>query len=217
MNLKGEKMLKPSRCFIFAIIFLGLCVSCSSPTNESEVTDLENSYTPLAVGIEKQYLNLSDSTYSQSKISAIAFREDQQKVFVTEKIDFSSPLGRRSQSYNFVEDGFLYSTSLAKKEGESTFYESCIAKVQPKSGDEWLIVDSGKGSFKAHYIGIFETPAGIFEDVYNFQYFDQMINDSTKVYYAKGIGNIGSSSKQWLSLVSWIKIGEREYGKKEIF
>jgi hypothetical protein len=67
--------------------------------------------------------------------------------------------------------------------------------------------------YTAHFIGEMETPAGVFKDVYSFQWKSKDLPDTVKVYYAKGIGIIGGYSHLGLVLVNYVKTADKEYGK----
>ncbi len=188
--------------------------SCSSPTDFSEVDETGESYTPLKVGILKQYVNNSDGTYQNTKISGRASREDGQEVYIKES-NTSSTNNSIHFSYLFVRDGYLYATSLVKRDTyENPYNETRIAEVFAEDGHNWRIYDSKATSFTAHYIGQMTTPAGVFQDVFNYQYFDTISADTAKVYYAKGIGHIGSLTKSRLVLVNYVKIEDKEYGQQ---
>ncbi|MFA7419827.1 MAG: hypothetical protein WCZ90_09090 [Melioribacteraceae bacterium] len=59
------------------------------------------------------------------------------------------------------------------------------------------------------------TPAGLFKDVYNFRYVDKNARDTANVFYARGIGYIGTTSKTETILLNYIKIGDIVYGKQQ--
>ena len=212
-------MLKSVARSVLSMSLLLLGLSCTSPTNVTNVDEIEESYTPLKVGILKQYFFYSDSSYQNSKIVGRATREDGQETYITEINNSLVYNATIHSEYYFIKDGYLYATSLAKRNmSENPYNESRIAKVSPKDKDSWRIYayprDSETTLFTAHYIGQMETPAGIFQDVFNYQFYDKMISDTANVYYAEGIGHIGTKSKHQLFLMNYAKIGDKEYGKQ---
>ena len=94
-------------------IFL-LAYSCSAPTDVSEIDDFDNSFSPLKVGIVKQYFSFSDSSYQNNMIVGRAIREDGQEVFIGKSFTSLSP-NTIHYYYQFIGDGFLYTTSLIKR------------------------------------------------------------------------------------------------------
>jgi hypothetical protein len=219
--MKGNKMFNSIvRTILLFFIFI-IFQSCDSPTAVIETQDFDNSYTPLKVGIEKQYFYYWDSTYQNSKISGKAYREDRQEVFIEESNTLINP-NQVHSSYLFIRDGYLYSTSLVKKFSESNpCGEIRISKVYPKDGDSWYsnqsAPDSAKLLITSKYVGDMITPAGTFKDVVSMQYIDESFGypDTVNVYYVKGIGHIGSSSQFGLALVNYVKIGDKVYGVQE--
>ena len=190
--------------------------SCDSATEVTENPSFDNSYTPLKVGIETQFFYYSDSTYLNNKISGKAIREDGQEVFI--ETHAKSNGSGINYSYSFIKNGYFYKTSLIKTVyEENPFGEIRIAKPYPQDGDSWYFSEASDSEpilYTAHFIGEMVTPAGVFEDVYSFQYKFKFFPDTVKVYYAKGIGCIGSSSHQGLVLVNYVKTADKEYGKQ---
>lgn len=205
--------------FFISIFLLGL--SCSSPTNVADTGENIASYSPLRVGIIKQSFSFADSTYQTSKILGRAFREDGQEVYISEITSSSKHITDiRTYGYQFIKNGYLYSTLLVKGDLKlNPYHEVRIAKEFPDNGDSWILnpsaIDSNKILFTAFYIGQMTTPAGVFQDVFKYKFYDDTKLDTSTVYYAKGIGSIGSLSKYGLVLVNYVKIEDKEYGKLE--
>jgi len=112
----------------------------------------------------------------------------------------------------------LQFTSLVKntRYPENLFLEGRIAKSYPKDGDNWYmnpsVPDSQKILITAHYVYQMSTPAGVFDDVYSFKFYDFI--DTVEVYYARKIGNIGSLNYSGLVLFNYVKIGDTEFGEQ---
>ncbi len=219
-NMKGNKMFNPIVHVVFLFSVIIIFQSCDSPTAFIETQDFNNSYTPLKVGIEKQYFYYSDSTYQNSKISGKAYREDGQEVFIQESNTSRNP-NQIHSSYRFIRDGYLYSTSLIKRYSDpNPFGEIRISKEFPKDGDSWYLNQSTPDSlnilFTSKYIGDFVTPAKSFTDVFSMQYIDESFGfpDTVNVYYVKGLGHLGSSTHSGFVLINYAKIDNKEYGKQ---
>ncbi len=189
--------------------------SCTSPTAPISPA---KSYTPLSAGLEKQYY-YTDSLYQNNKIYSKATREDGQEVYI-QATDMNSPNGFYiNYSYYFIRNGYYYSTSLIKYDDPNNpYHEMRIGKVYPKDGDSWTLrsdlPDSVQIIFTAHFVGSMSTPAGVFRDVYDFRFYDPGNKDIVHVYYAPGIGNIGSKTKDSTVLLNYVKIDGTELGKQ---
>lgn len=215
-KLEGKKMSKSifyAASFIFSLFLIG----CSSPTSPTSSTA---NYTPLNVGLEKQYYSYTDNAYQTDNIAGKVTREDGQEVFIV-KVEYKSPKDNQvDYSYVFTRNGFYYATSLIndKDDSKNPFHEMRIGKLNPKEGDSWVLredmPDSLKIKFTANYVGELSTPAGQFQNVFDYYYFDPAKNDTTHVYYANGVGNIGSVTGHDKALINYVKTDKEELGQK---
>jgi hypothetical protein len=221
LKIKDRKILNLISRIVFLTLLIAIPQSCDSPTSVVDDQNFDDSFTPLKVGIEKQYFYYSDSSYQNSRISGIAFREDGQKVFIEES-NLSEDPNNIHSSYEFIRDGFLYLTSLNKSEylNQNPYREIRIAKTYAQNGNTWFLIQNEPDSTNILYtaidIGDLTTPAGTFNNVMSMQYISYSFGfpDTVNVYYAKGIGNIGSSSHSGLVLVNYVKIDNMEYGSQ---
>jgi len=222
LKMKDSKKLNLISRIVFLLLLIAISQSCDSPTSVVDDQNFDDSFTPLKVGIERQYFYYSDSSYQNTRISGIAFRADSQKVFIEES-SLSKDPNNIDSSYMFIRDGFLYLTSLIKSEylSQNPYREIRIAKTYAQNGNTWLLIQNEPDSTNILYtaidIGDLMTPAGTFNNVMNMQYINYFFGfpDTVNVYYAKGIGNIGgSSSHSGLVLVNYVKIDNMEYGSQ---
>ncbi|MFA7419826.1 MAG: hypothetical protein WCZ90_09085 [Melioribacteraceae bacterium] len=126
-------MLKSIISNFVVLILLLILYSCSSPSENKDSLDLSNSYTPLNVGVVKQYVYASDGTYLNIQISGKAIREDGQEVYV-EEVSSSSLINPSIHTdYVFIRNGYFYSSSLInRKLNESPYQEIRVAKPFPQ-------------------------------------------------------------------------------------
>lgn len=199
--------------FLFSLFILNSCTSTTEPTS------LVEGYVILKVGLVKQYYNYNDSTYTNDKIYGKAIREDGQEVYIGAHSNSSPYIHQIDYSYYFIRDGYYYFTSLINYGDEKNpFHEQRIGKVYPKEGDSWYLddnaPDSTKIQFIAHYIGQMTTPAGTFPNVYEYQFYDPEVKESYHVYYAEGVGSLGSISSRNKALLNYAKIDDKDYGEQ---
>ncbi len=205
--------------FSFSIVFLLLSVDgCkSSPT---EVINTDNYYMSLNVGDIRQYsmpYSTVNTIHTVWKITGKTFRSDSTEVFISEWYTSNYYPQNRRIEYNFIRNGFFYSTGLdSSSNTENPFFEQKLAEIKPHDGDTWLQIagyinpDSTQDSLTAKHLGEFDTPAGKFQDVYSF-----VLPNSITIYYAKQFGHLGISigdDKSSMLLVNYIKINGREIG-----
>jgi hypothetical protein len=216
--IKGNPMLTFSFRFSLVFVLSAFLSSCSSPTENDVIEDLSNSFTPEIVGMEKQYFYFSENYYHTNLTSKTTVREDGKVVFVHE-VSLSDSPGRTIPHYNFIQDGFLYATSLEMGENKDhPFTEVKIAKSNPKQGDSWWVLptlqDSTNNLTTVEVIDQLVTPAGIFNDVVSNKSYDPYFSDTVNVYYVKGIGHVGTIRGTDTMLVNYIKVEDLVYGKK---
>lgn len=180
----------------------------------------QGNYAPLQTGMVKQYYDSTDNYYQNNKIYGTATREDGQKVYV-EYISTSSRITNSIfQTYYFIRDGYYYASSLVKTgDSANPYQEVKIGKVHPQDGDTWTInydqPDSSQLNITAKYVGDFSTPAGVFNNVYDFQYQDNLNNQLVHLYYAENIGHIATIEGNLKFLLNYAKIGDKEYGVQQ--
>lgn len=212
---------------IIALLLSALLLNCTSPNESNPIIDQSESYTPLYKGLKKEYISLEDSIQINSEIVGNVIREDGQQLFIMEQNSFRYKNNdvtdfKNNYRYQYSNDGYLYETSIVKRETTSNqFWESIFAKANPRDGESWALnpnnVDVTNMKVTAEYIGDMKTPAGIFQNVYCFQFIDSVnfaYPDTFKTFYAKGVGNIANYSGGYKLVVSYIKTENDEYGER---
>lgn len=191
------------------ILLLSLFISCDSSTE----TENAAPYISLSIGDVRQYYSESDSSYSQLSIIGETRRTDGQKVFISEYIDGSS----NRQFYNFIKDGYMYSTQLDTNSLDwnlrnNPFVEQRLAKLYPVEGDKWISIDGEDklSYFRASFDGNKRTSVKIIKNVFSYT-LDTMLIE----YYAQGYGHMGITSFDGSnpSFVNYLKVNGREYGE----
>ena len=211
--------------FLFSLILL----NCTSPNESNPIIDQSESYTPLYKGMEKEYISAEDSIQIFSDIVGNVIREDGQQLFILEERSIHFRNDERNYNryyrYQYFNDGFLYETSIVKREDQSNpFWETIFAKANPQNGESWELNPNNMAdvNFKvsSEYIGDMKTPAGIFQNVYCFQFVDSVnfeYPDTFKTFYAKGVGNIAKYSGGIKTEVNYVKTENAEYGERIIW
>ncbi|MCK5456791.1 MAG: hypothetical protein KAI45_06655, partial [Melioribacteraceae bacterium] len=150
--------------FIFSIVLFS---SCESTTETEDPTP----YISLHVGDVRQYYSETDSSYSKWSITGEAYRTDGQKVFISESVYDSTNL----RFYNFIRDGYMYSTQLdSNSHGwnleDNPYVEQRLAKVFASEGDKWVQGDGDTPLtyFAASFHGEKSTQAKVFNDVFTY-------------------------------------------------
>lgn len=226
--ISGVKMKANLLISIVIIVISASLLNCTSPNDSSEPSfDQSESYIPLYKGIEKDYTIVEDSAQILTEIVGNVIREDGQKLFIIEEKHIRYKAGDEIDyhayyRYNYVKDGFLYETNIIKQEDKSNpFSEIVFEKADPKNGEKWTLnpnkISETNYEVKAEYIGDMETPAGVFQDVYCFQFIDSMnfeYPDTFKSYNAKGIGNIARNMSGTKMVVNYVKTKDAEYGER---
>ncbi len=207
-----------------SIIILSFSTACDTSTAPlNEITSITtDEYMTLNVGdIRQFYMPYSNNStvYTVWRITGKTFRTDSTEVFINEwYTSIYSSYSRRIE-YSFIRDGFYYYTELEKtsKIPGNPYFEQKLAKIKPHDGDKWLQTAGvlGQGvppdSLTAKHLDEFETPAGVFYDIYSFTG-----PGGEKTYYAKYFGYLGISfttDKRDLFIVNYMKINGREIGK----
>lgn len=199
--------------FIFSLYTLNGCTSTTEPAG------VKDGYVILKAGTVKQFYNYSDSTYTNEKIYGIVTREDGQEVYILGHNNSSPYSHLLGYSYCFIRNDYYYFTQLVKDVNSvNPFREYRLGKVYPNDGDSWYSDEDTQNPernyFTAHYIGQMKVPAGTFQNVYDFQYYDPTIEDTLHAYYAEGIGSIGSIHRHNKIFLNYALIGDRSYGKQ---
>jgi len=203
---------------IFTLIALILSVisfSCTKPTNGLDFD--KDTYVPLSLGDIRQSISLRDSSTMMDEVFTSTFRADSIRVFGRKYFVGDEQSDAPQIFYNYIKDGYFISTQLDTVKdlsldiSKNPFNEQRLAELYPKDGDTW--VHSGGEHqptiMKAKYIGSKTTPCKTFDDVFQFS-----IPGVLDIYYAKGIGWIGARFMgEQEVLVTYIKVGSREFGK----
>lgn len=215
------RFFRQTTCIIILSVYSTLFVSCSKDNvvNSFPAELFSNAYMSFHVGdIRQCYSPYSsyDTIYTVWKITGTTRRSDGTEVFIGEWYTGNLYPGNKRIEYAFIRDGFYYGTLLDSSSTYPTnpFEEEKLAEINPHDGDTWLhtagVPDFEKEYMTAKYIGDLKTPAGIFKDVYNFQY------DLMSIYYTKYFGYLGYSlenDSSSLFIVNYMKINGIEIGK----
>lgn len=211
--------MKAKRLLIAFLPIIALFIpSCDSSEHSGSSS---RSYVEMHVGDIKQYAVVlsGDTVYQNWKILGMAVREDGQVVYRTEWLlnDFEPDNNVTYQpyyNYYFIRDGYFYGTSLVRLEEErfkdNPYDEQRIAKANPLPEETWRRDSDSSDIFKANYIGILQTKAGLFTDVYAFS----IGGMGFAPYYAKGYGHIGTAIDNNFEIIqaNYVKVGGKEMG-----
>ena len=207
---------------ILVVILLAFAVQgCESSTeNEPNESDLY-----FHIGDVSQYLYANDTTYQQDKIIGQTRRSDNLKVFIKEILYKSKRGISQHLSYEFVRDGYYFSTELEKTTDslykDNPYKEFKYNKVNITQGGNWKaaegIPDSINIQFSVKNVDELETPAGKFTNIYSVYYYDKTMNTEVDQFYSKEYGRLGSRDNWEKILLNYVKRENIELGTKVEF
>ena len=207
---------------IFVLLFSVIIISCSSSTEP----ELSESDLYFHIGDISQYYNETYDIYEQKTIIGKTERSDKQEVYMIESKSELIDTTFIDTSYVFIRNGYYYSTRLEKNvdpvyKDVSPYFEFKLYKVDLQNGDSWVAIegvpDSIKIVYSADYIGNYETPAGVFENVYSVHSYIKTLKDSVKIYVSKEYGGLGTKSSISNTQLVYIKKQNTELGNKISF
>lgn len=224
---------RASTILLIIIVFFPNIFGCKSnaPTESptQSYINVPGDYMSLSVGDLREYYmpySSADTIYSVWKVAGITYRTDGTPVFISKWYILNYYDQNESTEYNFIRDGYFYSTKLNSSSTYpgNPYSEQKLAELKPQNGDSWLQTvgeynpDSSRDYFITRYLGNFKVPAGIFKNVFNFtSYQNTPGSDSAYIYYAPYFGHIGiqfSSHDTTSSLVlNYADIGGKAVGK----
>jgi len=195
------------------------CKSSTEPNDDS----INNEYMSLNIGDIRQFYmpyNSGLTEHSVWKVTGKTHRSDGLEVFISEWYILNYSPQNKTIEYNFIKDGYYYYTKLDSTTDVpgNPFFEQRLAKIRPNNGDKWLQTSASYfdpkypiDSVKAAHLDSYSTPAGVFKDVFSFEF-----TGGGKSYYAKYFGYIGaafSTDPNDLFIANYVKIKGKEMGK----
>ncbi len=216
---------------VLTIISLNSCKTTTEPVVDNNYLNSNintDEFMSLHIGDIRQYsmpYSTLDTIYQVWKITDTAFRTDDTKVYICEWYTNSYNQQNRYIFYEFIRDGYLYSTELQKSSQYpgNPYFEQKLAAIKPHDGDDWIQTvgyynpDSSQDHVTVNYLDELETPAGKFKDVFSLTASrGEPGSEVDKIYYTRYFGHVGYLIIGYQSsflAVNYMKINGNEIGQ----
>ncbi len=202
---------------IFAILSLSIMTGCSKPTDNSAVKETP-SYVVWNEGDVRQIIVDPESTTVLMRVKASVKRDD--GVLLT---TIEETMGNDSArtAYFYSKNGSIISSTIVRGTDASNPYgEEIFAKNNPTDGETWHRGLGGYDSLYgvARYFSNYNTRLKSFTNVYGIYLIEHQMNridTLMTVYYALGIGYIGTESNYFNvhTQLTYLKSGSTELGQ----